>query len=124
MAHWAKLDNDNKVIEVTVGSNADSDEGYDWLVTNLGGRWVKTSYNTVAGVHTNGGTPFRGNFAGVGYTYDEGLDAFIAPKPYPSWVLDEATFSWEAPVAKPEGNGLYWWDESAGAWVEVEDEAV
>jgi hypothetical protein len=95
MAHWAEIDDNNVVLRVTVGSNDDPDEGYQWLVDNLGGRWLKTSYNTVAGVHTQGGTPFRGNYAGIGYLYDETLDAFIGPKPTAGeWVIDPATFQW------------------------------
>lgn len=116
MAHWAELDNNNKVIRVTVGSNDEPDEGYGWLIKNLGGRWVKTSYNTRAGVHELGGTPFRKNFAGIGYTYDEQRDAFIPPKPYPSWVLNESTCTWNAPVPKPEGLGFVW-NESSQSWV-------
>ena len=116
MAHWAELDSNNKVIRVTVGDNNEPDEGYAWLINNLGGRWVKTSYNTKAGVHTSGGTPLRKNFAGVGFTYDEARDAFISPKPFASWVLDEETCTWKAPVPKPEGL-MYYWDESKQAWV-------
>lgn len=116
MAHWAELDNSNVVIRVTVGSNAEPDEGYDWLIKNLGGRWVKTSYNTIAGEHTLGGTPLRKNFAGIGYTYDEARDAFIPPKPFASWVLNETTCTWQAPTPAPAGIG-YFWDESKQAWV-------
>ena len=84
MAHWAELDENNVVLRVLVGDNNDpaGDEGYQWLIDNLGGTWKKTSYNTVAGVHTAGGTPFRKNYAGIGYTYDEALDAFLPPKPF------------------------------------------
>jgi hypothetical protein len=70
MAHWAQIDENNIVIQVTVGNNNDPDEGYQWLVDNIGGTWVKTSYNTVAGIHKLGGVPFRKNFAVIGYTYD------------------------------------------------------
>jgi hypothetical protein len=94
MAHWAEVDNNNVVLRVTVGSNDDSDEGYGWLVSNLGGRWLKTSYNTQGGVHLLGGVPYRGNYAGIGYTYDESLDAFIPPKPGDNYVLDESTYNW------------------------------
>ena len=104
MAHWAELDENNKVIRVTVGSNDDPDEGYQWLIENLGGRWVKTSYNTYGGVHKEGGNPFRMNYAGVGFTYDEQRDAFIPPKPdvitsedgvIIDWVLNETTCLWD-----------------------------
>jgi hypothetical protein len=127
MAHYAFLDASNSVTEVIVGRDEDDlAEGVtsweDYYGAFRGQRCLQTSYNTKAGVHAFGGTPFRGNYAGIGFTYDEALDAFIPPKPYPSWVLDEETFSWVAPIAKPSGD--YTWDEQAGAWVEVEDEAV
>jgi hypothetical protein len=86
MAHWAELDNNNIVLRVTVGSNDDPDEGYQWLIDNLGGRWVQTSYNAT----------IRKNFAGIGFTYDEARDAFIPPKPNDGeWVLDEETCQWQ-----------------------------
>jgi hypothetical protein len=84
MAHWAELDENNIVLRVTVGDNNEPDEGYNWLIQNLGGRWVKTSYNAT----------IRKNFAGVGFTYDEERDAFIPPKPEGDWLLDEDTCSW------------------------------
>ena len=122
MAHYAFIDDDNLVIEVITGRDEDDlAEGVtsweDYYGAFRGQRCLQTSYNTQAGVHTSGGTPFRGNYAGIGYTYDETLDAFIAPQPYPSWVLDEATFSWVPPVAKPSGD--YIWDEQAGQWVKA-----
>jgi hypothetical protein len=80
--------------------------------------WVQTSYNTKGGVHVLGGTPLRKNYAGIGYTYDAGRDAFIAPKPFNSWVLNETTCLWEAPVAKPEGQ--YSWNEDTLSWVETQ----
>ena len=96
MAHWAEIDENNIVLRVTVGSNDDSDEGYQWLIENLGGTWVKTSYNTSGGVHSLGGTPLRKNYAGVGYTYDSTRDAFISPMPEGmGWVLNEDTCLWE-----------------------------
>jgi hypothetical protein len=99
MAHWAEIDENNIVLRVTVGSNDEPDEGYQWLIDNVGGTWVKTSYNTSGGVHKKGGTPLRKNYAGIGYTYDETRDAFIPPKPeYPlnvTWVLNEDTCLWE-----------------------------
>lgn len=98
MAHWAQIDENNTVIQVTVGSNDDPDEGYQWLIDNLGGRWIKTSYNTVGGVHLTGGTPLRMNYAGIGFTYDETRDAFIPPQPDPTWVLDENTCLWSPPA--------------------------
>jgi hypothetical protein len=97
MAHWAEVDEDGIVLRVTVGSNDDSDEGYQWLIDNLGGTWIKTSYNTIKGVHTLGGTPLRKNYAGIGFTYDSGRDAFIAPKSncHPEEALNEDTCVWE-----------------------------
>ena len=101
MAHWAELDENNKVLRITVGDNNDpnGDEGYQWLLDNLGGRWLKTSYNTVGGVHRNGGIPFRKNYAQIDGVYDETRDAFIPPKPYDSWILNEQTCLWEPPLA-------------------------
>jgi len=119
MAHWAELDADNTVVRVTVGSNDAPDEGYQWLLNNLGGTWVKTSYNTINGVHINGGTPLRKNFAGIGYTYDAGRDAFIAPKRYPSWTLDESTCQWQAPTPMPTDDKMYRWDEATLSWIEA-----
>jgi len=112
MAHWAELDENNVVLRVTVGSNDEPDEGYGWLIENLGGRWVQTSYN-----HN-----FRKQFAGIGYTYDEVADVFVAPQPYPSWVLDE-NHDWQAPVPMP-GEGDWYWDEDSLAWIEVEAPGV
>lgn len=111
MSHWAQLDGNKKVIQVTRGNNDDrkGDEGYSWLVKNLGGTWVKTSYNQ----------SIRKNFAGVGFTYDEARDAFIPPKPFESWVLNEATCNWDAPTPKPlyEEGVYYVWDETTTSWV-------
>jgi hypothetical protein len=112
MAHWAELDENNIVLRILVGDNNDAagDEGYSWLINNLGGTWLKTSYNAT----------IRKNFAGVGFTYDEERDAFIPPKPFASWILDEASCLWEAPIPQPEGN--YLWDESIVNWVEIQGE--
>lgn len=122
MAHWAEIDDNNIVVRVTVGNNNDPDEGYNWLVENLGGTWIKTSYNTNAGVHLLGGTPLRKNFASVGFTYDLARDAFIAPKPYDSWILDEESCTWEAPISYPDDGTIYEWDESVVNWIEVQGE--
>jgi hypothetical protein len=129
MAHWAELDSNNEVIRVLVGDNNDpaGDEGYQWLIDNLGGTWVKTSYNAVAGKRRNPETGeitedpgFRKNYAGIGFTYNETLDAFIPPKPFNSWLLNEDTCLWDAPVAYPTDGKLYAWNEEALNWVEVE----
>ena len=111
MAHWAEIDENNIVLRVVVGNNETPDEGFQWIVNNLGGAWVKTSYNS----------NIRKNYAGKGYLYDEARDAFISPQPFASWVLDEATCLWEAPIAYP-AEGDHVWDEEAGNWVEVTDE--
>ena len=84
MSHWAEIDTNNKVIRVLVGDNKEPDEGYQWLVDNLGGTWIKTSYNG----------NIRKNYAGIGFTYDEGRDAFIAPKCHDEAILDETTCQW------------------------------
>lgn len=103
VAHWAELDENNVVLRVTVGSNDDPDEGYQWLIDNLGGRWVKTSYTSCGGNRVNPhtgeitavGEHFRYNYAGEGFTYDEQRDAFIPPKPeVGEWVLDEDSCRW------------------------------
>ncbi len=112
MAHWAEIDENNIVIRVTVGDNDDpnGDEGYQWLIDNLGGAWIKTSYN---------GT-IRKNFAGIGYAYDEALDAFIPPQPFASWLLDEVTCQWNAPIAYPTDDLPYDWDEDTLSWQQIE----
>ena len=110
MSHWAELDESNKVIRVLVGDNNDpaGDEGYSWLVNNLGGTWLKTSYNG----------NIRCNYAGVGFTYDPVDDAFIAPQPYPSWTLNSLK-KWESPIPYPSDDKIYGWDEETGTWVEA-----
>ena len=128
MAHWAELDENNVVTRVLVGDNNDpnGDEGYQWLIDNLGGTWVKTSYNSIAGKRRDPETNeitdeagFRKNYAGIGYTYDRVRDAFIPPQPYASWVLNEDTCLWDAPVAYPDDGKAYKWDEATTNWVEV-----
>jgi len=128
MAHWAELDSNNEVIRVLVGDNNDpaGDEGYQWLIDNLGGTWVKTSYNAVAGKWRNPETGevtnnpgFRKNYAGIGYTYDSGRDAFIPPKPFNSWLLNEDTCIWNAPITMPNDGKFYTWNEENLAWDEV-----
>jgi hypothetical protein len=120
MAHWAELDENNIVLRVTVGDNHEPDEGYQWLIDNLGGTWVKTSYNTFSGQHFLDGTPFRKNYAGIGYTYDEVSDAFIPPKPFESWILDQETCQWNAPVNYPNDGKIYEWNEDEISWDEVD----
>jgi hypothetical protein len=110
MAHWAEIDNDNTVIRVLVGDNNDpaGDEGYQWLIDNIGGTWIQTSYNN----------NIRKQYAGIGYSYDPVADVFIAPQTYPSWSLDE-NFDWQPPTPRPE-EGSWYWDEETLSWVEVE----
>jgi len=119
MAHFAELDKNNVVVRVLVTSDEKSNEGYDWLIETLGGRWVKTSYNTRGGIHILGGTPFRKNFASIGYVYDEMRDAFIEPKPFPSWVLDEEKCLYAAPIPYPTDGKFYRWNEEQTAWIEA-----
>jgi hypothetical protein len=126
MAHYAFLDENNIVTEVIVGKD-EGEEGVDWEVHygNFRGQPCKrTSYNTHGGVHSSGGTPLRKNYAGIGYTYDEGRDAFIPQKPYASWLLNEDTCLWDAPVAYPDDGKRYSWDEATTSWVEIEGVAA
>jgi len=121
MAHWAELDENNVVLRVTVGDNDEPDEGYQWLIDNLSGRWLKTSYNTIQGRHLLDGMPFRGNYAGIGFTYHEDIDAFMPPKEYASWIIDTTNYTWVAPVPKPD-SGLWVWDELTVSWKEYNEE--
>ena len=89
-------------------------------IFGLDTRWIQTSYNTQGGVHKLGGTPLRGNYAGIGYTYDRTNDVFYAPQPYPSWILNNTTWLWESPVAMPTDGKQYNWNESITNWEEVE----
>jgi hypothetical protein len=113
MSHFAKVEN-GIVTQVIVAEQDVIDSGL------FGTGWVQTSYNTYAGVHRNGGTPLRKNYAGAGYTYDSGRDAFIPPKPFPSWGLNETTCLWDAPTPMPVVEGKsFTWDEPTTSWVEV-----
>ena len=113
MGHFAKVV-DSKVVSVIVAEP----EFFDTFVDNSPGQWLQTSYNTIGNKHVNGGTPLRGNYAGVGYTYDADKDVFVAPQPFASWVLS-ADYLWEAPVAMPTDGKGYTWNEATGAWDEV-----
>ena len=122
MAHYAFLDENYIVTEVIVGKD---ESNFDWErhYGDIRGQLCKrTSYNTIGGVHTTGGTPFRKNYAGIGFTYDETRDAFIPPKPFNSWILNETTCLWEAPVAHPNDGNLYSWDEENTSWVPINNE--
>jgi hypothetical protein len=123
LAHFAKLDENNVVTFVTVGRQEDDGKEAD-LCARTGDVYKQTSYNTHGGVHALGGTPLRKNYAGIGYTYDAGRDAFIPQKPYTSWVLNETTCLWDAPVAYPDDGKRYSWDEATTSWVEVEGVAA
>jgi hypothetical protein len=123
MAHFAKLDANNIVTFVTVGRQEDDGREAD-LCARTGDVYKQTSYNTHGGVHALGGTPLRKNYAGIGYTYDPVRVAFIPPKPYASWVLNEGTCLWDAPVAYPDDGKRYSWDEATTSWVETEGVAA
>jgi len=119
MAYFAELDETNTVVRVLAVPDSEQHRGQDFLATDLGlgGTWIQTSYNTRGGIHTNGGTPLRKNYAGIGYTYDAGRDAFIPPKPFESWLLDDDTCLWGAPVPYPTDGNPYTWNENQQAWV-------
>ena len=124
MAYFAKLGTGNKILTVVSVHNdiaTTEQAGVDFLnnLYNTRDVWKQTSYNTLAGVHKLGGTSFRKNYAGVGYTYDESKDAFIPPQTYPSWTLNEDTCRWEAPVAYPDDGKDYKWNESTISWDEI-----
>ena len=128
MAHFAKIDNSNIVLQVIVVDDKDTQDengdevesvGAKYLSDGFGGTWKRTSYNTFGNVHRLGGTPFRKNYAGIGYTYNAAKDAFISPQPYPSWPLNEDTCLWDAPTAYPDDGKKYTWNEDTTSWDEV-----
>lgn len=124
MAHYAFLNMQNIVTEVIVGKD-ETDGNTNWEIHygNMREQTCKrTSYNTIGGVHSGGGTPYRKNYAGIGYTYDESRDAFIPPKPYDSWTLNETTCLWDPPVARPTDDGIYDWNEETQTWDAVTTE--
>jgi hypothetical protein len=114
MAHFAHIT--NGIVDQVIVIDAETLALGHWGNPS---EWVQTSYNTSGGVHSQGGTPLRKNFAGLGYTYDAGRDAFIPPKPFASWILDEGTCHWGAPTAMPIDDKMYRWDEPTLSWVEV-----
>lgn len=121
MAHFAKVN--NGIVEQVIVAEP---EFFDTFVDSSPGQWIQTSYNTRGGVHYTEGEPsadqtkaLRKNYAGIGYTYDAQRDAFIPPKPYASWLLNEETCLWDAPVAYPTDGKRYQWDEATTSWVEV-----
>ena len=134
MARFAEIDNSNIVLRVVVLDDKDTQDvdgnevesvGAKYLSDGFGGTWKRTSYNTHGGVHydsdhePDGGTALRKNFAGIGYTYDWDRDAFIPPKPYPSWTLNEGTCLWEPPVAEPDEGIINEWNERTRAWARI-----
>lgn len=123
MAHYAFLNMQNIVTEVIVGKDeTDGPTNWEMHYGNIREQVCKrTSYNTSGGVHSGGGVAFRKNYAGIGYTYDETRDAFIPPKPYDSWTLNETTCLWEAPVAYPDDGQQYEWNETTTSWDLITD---
>jgi hypothetical protein len=122
MGHFAKVV-DGKVVQVIVAEP----EFFDTFVDSSPGTWIQTSYNTRGGVHylpnsdePSGQPALRGNYAGIGFTYDQANDVFYAPQPFPSWTLNNTTWTWEAPVAYPTDGKLYVWDEATTSWKVVE----
>jgi hypothetical protein len=123
MAHYAFLNENNIVTEVIVGRNeGELDTDWEQYYGEFRGQICKrTSYNTFGGAHNAGGQPFRKNYAGIGYLYDEKRDAFIPPKPYSSWILNEETCQWNAPIPYPEDGNFYSWNEENQEWVLEEE---
>lgn len=125
MAYYAFINSENEVVEIipgrdeteTIDGISDWEEYYSTKRDGL--TCLRTSYNTHGGEHRNGGKPFRKNFAGIGFRYDATIDGFIPPKPFESWVLNEETCLWEAPIPHPADGTRYSWDETLGDWVEV-----
>jgi len=109
LSHFAEINENNEVIRVIVGDNSLPNEGYDWVVERLGGRWIQTSYNN----------NFRGRFASQGMIYLEDKDCFVFPKPFQSWVFDETTKDWTAPIPYPNDGVMYKWDEDSLDWVAI-----
>jgi len=123
MAHFAKVEN-GTVTQVIVAEP----EFFDTFVDSTPGQWIQTSYNTRGGVHyspetgePDGGVALRKNYAGIGYTYDSGRDAFYAPQPYPSWTLNETSCIWEAPIAYPDDGNRYIWNEDTQQWDQISE---
>lgn len=113
MAHYSKINNNN-IVEMVIVAEQD-------FIDSLPDKnqWIQTSYNTIGGIHLNGGIPLRKNYGGIGFKYDKDRDAFIPPKKYESWILNETTCLWEAPINMPVKDGFsYYWDEDHQTWVE------
>jgi hypothetical protein len=114
MSHYAKVV--NGIVQQVIVAEA---EFFQTFVDTSPGEWIQTSYNTYGGQHRNNGTPLRKNYAGIGFTYDRTKDAFIPPKPFASWTLNEETCLWDAPTSMPTDGKFYEWDESTKSWVEL-----
>ena len=114
MSHYAKVL--NGIVQQVIVAEADF---FNTFVDTSPGQWIQTSYNTRGNVHTLGGTPLRGNYAGIGYTYDATHDVFYAPQPFPSWTLNQLTWTWEAPTPMPIDDKQYSWDEPTKNWVAI-----
>lgn len=120
MAHYAFLDENNIVVQVIVGKD-ETDTSFNWeefYSQEIGLKCLRTSYNTKGNINLNGGEPYRKNYAGIGYFYDETLDAFIEPKPHNSWVLNTDTCTWSPPISMPDDGKEYIWNEELGIWDE------
>lgn len=115
MSHFAKV-LDGKVTQVIVAEP----DFFETFVDSSPGEWIQTSYNTYGNQHKLGGTPLRGNYAGIGYTYDRTNDVFYPPQPYASWILNQSTWLWEAPVTMPDDGKIYEWNEATTSWKEIE----
>jgi len=113
MSHYAKVV--NGIVQQVIVAEA---EFFQTFVDTSPGEWIQTSYNTYGGQHRNGGTPLRKNYAGIGFTYDRTKDAFIPPKPFASWTLNEETCLWDAPTPMPTNGKFYEWDETTTSWKE------
>jgi hypothetical protein len=133
MAYFAEIDKNHLVVRILVIDNSLEHRGPEFLSNelNLGGTWIQTSFNTIAGIHYTDGIPsedqtkaLRGNYAGIGFTYDPDLDAFLPPKPFDSWTLDEITYQWTAPVDYPDDGQNYQWDDSIVNWTLIQTEGI
>lgn len=114
MSHFAKV-LDGKVTQVIVAEP----DFFNTFVDSSPGQWIQTSYNTHGNQHKLGGTPLRGNFAGIGFIYDAQNDVFYEPQPYASWTLNQATWLWDAPTPYPQDGKKYYWDEATTSWKEL-----
>jgi hypothetical protein len=119
MGHFAKVLN-GKVEQVIVAEP----EFFETFVDSSPGSWIQTSYNTIGNKHILGGTPLRGNYAGIGSTYDQENDVFYAPQPFASWLLDKTDWTWKAPIEKPNDGKLYEWNEESKSWKDVSIESA